>query len=70
MTDQAWLIVLCVALVAAMWASASVSERIGLWRQERKARREKAARVERWLVTRLQMGEYRHRQGVDNGDGF
>ena len=70
MTDQAWLIVLGVALVAAMWASASVSERIGLWRQERKARREKAAQVERWLVTRLQMREDRHRQGVDNGDGF
>jgi hypothetical protein len=59
-----------VALVAAMWASASVSERIGLWRQERKARREKAAQVERWLVTRLQMREDRHRTGVDNGDGF
>ena len=59
-----------VALVAAMWASGSVSERIGLWRQERKARREKAAQVERWLVTRLQMREDRHRTGVDNGNGF
>jgi len=70
MTDQGWLIVLGVALVAAMWASASVSERIGLWRQERKARREKSAQVERWLVTRLQMREDRHRTGVDNGDRF
>jgi hypothetical protein len=59
-----------VALVAAMWASGSVSERIGLWRQERKARREKAAQVERWLVKRLQMREDRHRTGIDNRDGF
>ena len=70
MTDEAYALIVGVALAAAMWASASVSERIGLWRQERKARREKAAQVERWLVTRLQMREDRHRQGVDKQDGF
>lgn len=70
MSDQAWLIVLVVALVAAMWASGSVSERIGLWRQERKARREKAQWISDWLVSREQMREDRHRTGVDNGGGF
>lgn len=59
-----------VALVAAMWASGSVSERIGLWRQERKARREKAEWISDWLVSREQMREDRHPEGVDNRDGF
>lgn len=62
--------VAAVALVSAMWASASVSERIGLWRQERKARREKAQWISDWLVSREQMREDRHRTGIDNGDGF
>lgn len=70
MPDYMIATIAAVALVAAMWASGSVSERIGLWRQERKARREKAAQVERWLMTRLQMREDRHREGIDKGDGF
>lgn len=51
-----------VALVAAMWASGSVSERIVLWRQERKARREKAQWISDWLVSREQMRADRHRE--------
>lgn len=70
MPDYMIATIAAVALAAAMWASASVSERIGLWRQERKARREKAQWISDWLVSREQMREDRHRQGVDNGDGF
>lgn len=70
MSDQQWLLVFGVALVAAMWGGAEMSDRYRAWARERKTRREKAAQVERWLVTRLQMREDRHRQGVDNRDGF
>lgn len=70
MTDQAYLLIAGVALVASMWAWADVSERIGQLRAERKARREKAQWISDWLVSREQMREDRHRTGIDNGDEF
>ena len=70
MPDYMIVTIVAVALVAGMWASGSVSEQIGLWRQERKRRREYHEQLQAWLVNRISMREDRHRTGVDNGDGF
>jgi len=70
MPGYVWATIAAMGLVTAMWYSPEWFKRYNNWRHERKERRERAQWVSDWLVSREQMREDRHREGLDKRDGL